>query len=233
MRYFERQPLDPRIQTLLDAKTSKEWGTLTDNQRKEIVKQLMLSQKSLCAYCECLISDEEREHHIEHFEERHDTPDKIFDYTNLLLSCEGNKQPTTKPESVATAMLRKSNISCGNGKEKSRHQNIGIDYLLLLNPTDKHTSALFSYENGAIHPSKQCTTFLQLQQVDYTIKRLNLHADRLTEAREERINDVNIFLDGLPEDLQKVYIERLLDETQDKLEPYFSTIKDNFGFILL
>ena len=231
MRYFERQPLDPRIQTLLDAKTSKDWGTLTKNQRKEIVKRLMLSQKSLCAYCECLISDKEREHHIEHFKERHDAPNKIFDYTNLVLSCEGNNQPTTKPESISSADLRKSNISCGNGKEIGRHGN-EIDYSLLLNPTTKGVAELFSYIDGVVEPSKICTVE-QAQQVEYTKKRLNLNSINLKDNRKELINQTIELLVGLPESLQETYIQQLLDETQDKLEPYFSTIKDNFGFMLL
>ena len=39
-------------------------------------------------------------------------------------------------------------------------------------------------------------------------------------------------LDNLTEMQQKTYIQSLLDETQDNLNPYFSTIKDNFGFML-
>lgn len=40
-------------------------------------------------------------------------------------------------------------------------------------------------------------------------------------------------LEGLTEEEQKVYIRSIFDETQDALNPYFSTIKDNFGFMLL
>ena len=41
------------------------------------------------------------------------------------------------------------------------------------------------------------------------------------------------FENGLTDEQQKTFIRSLLDETQDVLNPYFSTIKDNFGFMLL
>ena len=40
-------------------------------------------------------------------------------------------------------------------------------------------------------------------------------------------------LEELTEDEQKTFIRSLLDETQDALNSYFSTVKDNFGFMLL
>ena len=40
-------------------------------------------------------------------------------------------------------------------------------------------------------------------------------------------------LEELTEEERKTYIQSLLDETRDALNPYFSTIKDNFGFMLL
>ena len=129
------------------------------------------------------------------------------------------------------AVLRKSNISCGHGKEKGRHGNIEIDYSLLLNPTTTGVAELFSYIDGVVEPSKICTVE-QTQQVEYTQKRLNLNSINLKDNRKELINQTIELLVDLPESLQETYIQQLLDETEDKLEPYFSTIKDNFGFML-
>ena len=64
MRYFQRQALEPIIQAELDVKTSKNWGKLTEDQREEIVEKLMASQKSLCGYCECRISEKENAYHL-------------------------------------------------------------------------------------------------------------------------------------------------------------------------
>ena len=154
MRYFQRQPLETAIQNQLSAKTTTNFNSLTYSQRLEIVAKLMAAQKQLCAYCECTISL--LANHIEHFEEQHDAPNRVFDYTNLLLSCEGNKEPATRSESTADAHYRKSNISCGHRKAKSHHDNIEIDYTLLLNPTN-NVSALFSYADGMVEPSIICS----------------------------------------------------------------------------
>ncbi len=126
--------------------------------------------------------------------------------------------------------MRKINTSCGHKKERGRHNNIEINYNLLLNPTDD-VSALFSYFDGVVEPSKICSE-IQVKQVNYTIKRLNLDAQRLENARKNEIEGVLFQLDGLTEIQQKAFIESLLDETQSILNPYFSTVKDNFAFLI-
>jgi uncharacterized protein (TIGR02646 family) len=229
MRYFERLPLDTTIQNQLSAKTSTNFGSLTDAQRNNIVAKLMAAQKSLCAYCECEISL--ILYHIEHFEEQHDAPNRVFDYINLLLSCEGNRHPACRPESVTDAQFRKTNISCGHRKTKGQHGNTEIDYSLLLNPT-KNVAALFSYIDGIVEPRHSCTSE-EKTQVEYTIKRLNLDTYRIENNRINEIDLIQKSLQGLTENEQKIYIRSLLDESQTVLNPYFSTIKDNFGFMLL
>jgi uncharacterized protein (TIGR02646 family) len=229
MRYFQRQSLDTAIQNELSAIPTTNFGSLTRAQRSEIVAKLIASQKSLCAYCECKISV--LLYHIEHFEEQHDAPTRVFDYTNFLLSCEGNREPAFRPESSADAVYRRSNISCGHRKTKGHHGNIEIDYSLLLNPTN-NVSALFSYVNGVVEPSNSCTE-IQRKKVEYTIKRLNLDAKRLENNRISEIDLVQQGLEGLTENQKKNYIRSLLDESQTELNPYFSTIKDNFGFMIL
>jgi uncharacterized protein (TIGR02646 family) len=230
MRYFQRQPLDAAIQNQLSIKTSTNFGSLTDAQRSEIVLKLIASQKALCVYCECEISL--LLYHIEHFEEQHDAPNRIFDYTNLILSCEGNRNPAFRPESTKDANYRKSNISCGHRKTKTHHGSIEIDYHLLLNPTTKGVSTLFSYFDGVVESSSTCKS-VEKTQVEYTIKRLKLDTHRLENNRIQKIRDIRDALIGLTEEKQKEFVRVLLDESQSVLHPYFSTIKDNFGFMLL
>ena len=229
MRYFQRQPLETAIQNQLSAKISTIFNSLTNSQRLEIIAKLMAAQKLLCAYCECPISL--ISNHIEHFEEQHDAPNRVFDYTNLLLSCEGNKDPAVRPEPNADTHYRKSNISCGHRKAKSHHGNIEIDYTLLLNPTN-NVSALFSYADGIVESSKICSPN-EVIQVEYTIKRLNLDAHRIENDRINEIILIQNQLEDLTGDEQKTYIRSLLDETKEAVNPFFSTVKDNFGFMLL
>jgi uncharacterized protein (TIGR02646 family) len=235
MRYFERQALSPSIQAQLDKKTSTNWNSLTDAQSKEIRAKLYVSQLAICAYCECRIINSPTESHIEHFVERHDDNTMVFDYNNMLLSCEGDRQPIEKPEHPTTTAYRRANISCGFGKEKSRHKDINgkeieIDYNLLLNPTH-NVSTLFSYIDGVVEPSNICS-IEQSNQVEYTIKRLNLGAFRLENERIRRIRAIRNQLLDLPTSEQKPFIQSLFDEGKNDLEPFISTIKDNFAFLL-
>lgn len=230
MRYFQRQPLDAAIQNQLSIKTSTNFGSLTDAQRSDIVSKLITSQKSLCAYCECEISL--IEYHIEHFEEQHDAPNRVFDYTNFVLSCEGNRDPASRPESATDARYRRSNISCGHRKTKGHHGNIEIDYSLLLNPTTEGVATLFSYFDGVVESRRSCT-LEEKKQVDYTIKRLKLDTHRLENNRIQKMRDIREILKSMTEEEKKEFIRDLLDESQSVLHPYFSTIKDNFGFMLL
>ncbi len=245
MRYFERQPLDAAIQAQLNKKQAQldvEQPLLSERktpsfspskkQRSEVTEKLMASQKALCCYCECRISSKKKEHHVEHFKERHDVPTAVYVYENMLLSCGSSENPKPDDESETEAQYRKSNISCGQGKERGRHGKVEINPALLLNPTDKGVSELFSYRDGIVEPSKECTVE-QIEQVEYTKTRLNLNSINLKDNRKEQINQTILLLDVLPEELQKNYIRALLDENQAELEPYFSTIKDNFGFLLL
>ncbi len=150
----------------------------------------------------------------------------------MLLSCERPTKTIDKSaETDEDKKTYKDSISCGHRKTKVEHGHIEVDYTLLLNPTD-NVSALLSYYDGVIEASKLCRTE-QVQQVNYTIKRLSLDTYRLENARINEIEAIQNLLNGLNINEQKTYIRSLLDETQTILNPYFSTIKDNFGFLLL
>ncbi|WP_072052982.1 HNH endonuclease [Hymenobacter terrenus] len=40
-----------------------------------------------CAYCECNVNEESKYMEVEHFEDKHDNPDKVLEWENLLPSC--------------------------------------------------------------------------------------------------------------------------------------------------
>jgi uncharacterized protein (TIGR02646 family) len=228
MRYFQRQALKTAIQNQLLAKTHTDWNRLTTIQRRNIVVTLLASQKGLCAYCECRIT--RYEYHIDHFEERQDSP-KIWDYMNFLLCCQGNTDVSKKDETAEEAEIRKSNISCGHRKTDSHHGD-KINYDLLLNPTNEGVSAFFSYFDSVVEPSKICTAEEE-NQVIYTRKRLNLDSFRIENERKRQIRQIRRQLDLRSKEEQKEFLRSILDKSKDELDIYFSTIKDNFGFMLL
>lgn len=199
------------------------WWNLSNGQRKIIIKKLILSQKYICCYCECEIN--EKNNHIEHFLERHDFPDKVYDYNNMLLSCQGNTE---------NKKVTKENTTCGHKKSNSYHNKIEIDYNLLLNPTDEKTSNLFLYrDDGIIEPAKECGK-IEKQKVKYTENRLGLNSIRLKNQRLKHIEIIQNNLENeemTSEEVEK-YINSLLDLSKDKIIPYYSTIKDNFEYLI-
>ncbi|MBK9462159.1 MAG: hypothetical protein IPN94_22750 [Sphingobacteriales bacterium] len=68
-------------------------------------------------------------------------------------------------------------------------------------------------------------------QVDYTIKRLALDSDKLNIRRINAINELQKILPLDPQELT-VYLQEIFDETQEELSQYFSTLKENFAFLL-
>ena len=193
---------------------------LSKKSRKEIVSTLLRSQKYLCCYCECVINW--NNYHIEHFFEQKTHKELIYDYeNNLILSCEGEPE---KEENLN----RKENISCGHKKSTVKLKD--VDYELLLNPQNTISHLFLYLDNGKIKANSKCSEH-EKQQVNYTIKRLNLDCEKLERKRREAVFFIEKELSNLNYQMQSVYIQSLLDESQDKLPAFYSSIKDNFKFL--
>lgn len=222
MRHIVKIPLQADILEQLAAKQQKiDKGeaqpsfNLSRRQREKVNTSLSQSQKKLCCYCECAISHNT---HIEHFFEQSDYQDKMYNYENFLLSCQGE---------IANNTLR---LQCGHAKEQSRHAGEPVNYDLLLNPMQDNT-ALFFYNASGIIEAKT-TEKADIERVEYTCNRLNLNNSGLVEERVDTIERIEVALRDLSLAEQKKLITILLDENQMELEPFHSTIKDNFAFLL-
>lgn len=53
----------------------------------EIKIPLLKSSHNKCAYCECFIHEESKYMEVEHFEDKHNNPNKVVEWENLLPSC--------------------------------------------------------------------------------------------------------------------------------------------------
>ena len=61
---------------------------------------------------------------------------------------------------------------------------------------------------------------------------LSLDFHRLNNTRIEAITQLAKDLNLLTYNEKKLFIESVLDEDQESLPPFFSTLKDNFSFLL-
>jgi len=221
MRQIIKLPLEPALQKMVEEKQAKirkgaeppkKW--LRSKFKNQIKDKLLPSQKYLCCYCEDRI--EVNDCHIEHFYEQSDPEGKglVYDYqNNLIASCD-------------------KNTCCGHYKGETNHNRVSVEYDNLLNPTNDN-SKLLTYNNvGEIEASTKIES--EIKQVDYTIQRLNLNGQNPINGRLNKIKQINkqIVDEKMNLDQQKAFIAFLLNEDQTKLPSYFSTIKDNFGFII-
>lgn len=222
MRHIIKLPLQTDVLEQLKAKQQRiDNGEVkpkfapSPRQRKRVTATLLQAQRKLCCYCECTIS---QSNHIEHFQEQSDYQNKIYDYGNLLLSCQGE---------IANDTLK---MQCGHAKEQSRHVGESVNYDLMLNPMEDHTALFFYNASGIVEP--KTTSKANIERVEYTCNRLNLNNSGLVEERVDAIERIEVALRNLSLAEQKRLIEILLDENQAELEPFHSTIKDNFTFLL-
>ncbi len=225
MRHIIKLPLQTDVLEQLKAKQQrvnngevKSKFDPSTKQRRVVTATLIEAQRKLCCYCECTISEFTSHSHIEHFREQSDYKDKIYDYDNFLLSCQGE---------IASNTIK---MQCGHAKERSRHAYAPVDYHLMLNPMEDNT-ALFFYNASGIVESKT-TDKADIERVGYTCNRLNLNNSGLVEKRVDAIERIEMALRDLSLNQQKELIKILLDENQAELEPFHSTIKDNFAFLL-
>lgn len=234
MRQIIRLSLDAKIleqlavkqQNINDGARSK--FRLSNPQKREVFGKLHLSQKGLCCYCECEIDNENC--HLEHFHERSDQPDKTYDYDNFLLSCQGESTPSEDEETDEERVDRVQNIRCGHGKEESRHNEVAVNYDLLLNPIQNNGTIIRYNARGRL--VSRTDVQADIDKVYYTLNRLNLNSQRLINQRRIVIQNTQKNLKRLSEVEQKTYITSLLDDTQTQLPAFHSTIKDNFAFLL-
>jgi uncharacterized protein (TIGR02646 family) len=233
MRQIIKLPLTQAVQDYLDNRIREGGKYPPRKNRKDSIKEKLLeSQKYLCCYCECEI--DENNVHIEHFFEQSDYgilhDEHSLNYpTNMIASCEGGTK--TSVSTGQERRERKENTSCGHKKGETYHSLTAVDYDLLLNPHD-NIEHLFSYLEGDISESKTCTEIEKIK-VLYTIRRLALDAPKLNRRRKTALEVLQeeIFEIDDKEDIISLITE-YLDDTSERLKPYFSTIKENFSYLL-
>lgn len=180
--------------------------------RKKHTKQYMLEQEQnyLCCYCEKNIKGADA--HIEHIRPKGDYPELTFEYSNLLVSCQGTH---CSPDEEDTTVY-----ICGHKKDS------GFDEDLFLDPSQlRDIGAYFEFDdNGGISPSAKDPI-----KASYMINLLQLNEPQLAQSRENVAKGIRINLmkaGANPASRQKLKTI-LADESQDFisfLRHYFNPI---------
>ncbi len=145
-------------------------------------------QSHCCAYCDCQLPHPNTPGiaHIEHLERRSDNPCRIFDWSNMFLSCNHID-------------------SCGFFKDSSKPK-IQFDIHDIVDPSQEDPQDFFQYDPlGTISPRRDVSQDSQ-HRAKETIRVFNLNAPRLCNIRQEIAITVSQFQES-----QEDAIEFLLE----------------------
>ena len=157
------------------------------NQYRAMHDQLSVSlyeaQKHCCAYCECQLKHPSipKTSHIEHLERQSDNPNRIFDWSNMFLSCDNND-------------------SCGIFKDESKPR-IVFNAQDIVDPSYEDPQDFFQYDVlGRISPRDDISSVSQ-HRAQETIRVFNLNSPRLCNIRKRIASFALSYQDKNDEDI--------------------------------
>ena len=174
MHQFKRgdTPVDFRI---IKQKYANWDAFIGSSEHIAIGNRLYEQQDHYCAYCEIYLHDKE-DGFIEHLERQRDNSRRIFDWSNMFVSC-------------------RKHDSCGEYKDNQA----GVFKLAdIVDPSRENPSDFFQYDlQGNMHPRKDLDPSRK-RKAEETIRIFNLNCPRLANIRRKAINNVNAFLECMP-----------------------------------
>lgn len=213
MRFIQKQEAPDFFKT--DTENLSDWKKY--KRKKKRLKKHILEheheQDHLCCYCEKGITFEGTSSHIEHIKPQTKYPELVFEYYNLLVSCQGDHCNDPGDSSA---------YICGHKKDDD------YEYDKFLDPTkyeDISEYFTFNYE-GEILPSKK-----DVEKSQYTIDLLNLNGEnnRLAEARKKTVTSLKKVLKELPIEVRKTKLRKIL---ADKKREFGTFLRYRFQKIL-
>jgi uncharacterized protein (TIGR02646 family) len=170
---------------LASADWQPDWDNFSKPQKPEVWQALLRDQGFVCCYCEQAVKKmDPLTSHMEHLQPRHSAPHLALEFTNLLVSCQGE--------------LPKAPAHCGHLK---------ADATLDVHPLMPDCREFFVFDSaGGIRPSDDPVRTGTAQR---TIKTLGLDIPKLVAGRRAAINGAVEFLSEGPsaEEIQQ-FIQR-------------------------
>jgi uncharacterized protein (TIGR02646 family) len=181
---------------ITDTQGLTNWNQYLAEKKRNIRRHILQTeQHELCCYCEGLLNISSSDYHLEHIVPQNVDPNLIFNYINILVSCDGKHFNKVSDTSVS---------SCGHRKDRY------YDRSLFLNPvvvTNIENHFKYNKDTGLIKPSD-----LDKTKATYTILLLNLNGNNDTLARARIIakNSIVNLLKTIVDDNQKILILQTL-----------------------
>ena len=149
MRHLNRPA--PPVELTQEVIDTKKAIYMADNDqavwKETYIENALLSMShDKCCYCECSIKEESKYMEIDHFHDRHDYPDEVMDWNNLLPSCKkcngtkGTYDTVTSPIIDPSVDFPQNHLSLYNGVRFRNKDDKGFQTIIALdlNNQDRH-----------------------------------------------------------------------------------------------
>lgn len=180
------------------------WEDLQNPQKAAVLHSLLQEQGFICCYCEDRITGG-KDSHIEHLQSRHDFPQLMFDYGNLLACCHFKTSRESSQQEPP---------HCGHAKG---------DEVLPVHPLMANCRDYFDFTStGAILPRG---SEAQVQAAAHTIRLLELDLPLLEARRRKAIDGLLDALDNMSDDQLRMLAEGLDDRNAEgRFTPFCSAL---------
>jgi len=158
MKYINKNQLPQDFETWKTKNPRANWNDFSGTNEHSNLRECLISeQNQMCCYCEVKIKNTGSSSHIEHLKDKNNFPQEIFNYNNLLASCQQTD-------------------SCGHKK--------GTKYFNgFVSPLDPNCKNRFTYTGaGEIIPVDENDT-----DATRTIEVLGLNCNKLKDRRKSII----------------------------------------------
>lgn len=182
------------------------WDDLRTPQKPMVHDALLREQGYICCYCGRRITRDTS--HIEHLKPRKTYPNLALEYTNLLASCQRERE-------------RREPLHCGSKKDD------WYDEHLMVSPLDANCAEFFRYTDDGQILATEVTE--KKSPAHTTIDKLGLNIDKLNAMRRAAIEDILEVIDSLTdEEKQKL----LLGFEQPDANGQYEEFCDAIAYIL-
>jgi uncharacterized protein (TIGR02646 family) len=199
------------------------WHNLQDKQTL-LTSHLLHEQYGLCGYSEVDAEDLALGFHIEHIENKSQTPGRTFDYQNLIASA------FSSTEGLPSAKVQNWELFGGHASGKQGHPH-PVDMTRLVSPLLPGCARFFAYlSDGTVVPQLSLSA-QDSHRASYTINILNLNSPYLVSLRKEWWEDLDaLYEEHLPKgwSLEHLASVDLLPRNQ-RLSPFFTLTRQFFG----
>ncbi|SFR38729.1 TIGR02646 family protein [Marinobacter gudaonensis] len=205
---------------------TRRWSNF--NHKRQVMSYLLDEQYQLCCYSELRADEHGLGYHIEHVENKSQSPRRTFDYTNLAASAlDADRIRAFKDEQNEAGLA--SELFGGHAPGKQRSVNMQ----LFVSPQQNDCARFFSYlSDGRIIPA-QYLNERDSARARYTIDLLNLNSPFLLAERSKWWEELDTLFDehlSNEMDLHSLAAIDLVPIAQ-RLSPFFSMTRQFFGRI--